>query len=132
METTCSRSVFFCAISTATQRPFPIDRSVGREPARGSFHLGRLTFDLRLLDLWRCLCIFFFSSCSAAQARRRSYHYSSDSLSMSCIAFSPLGRFLETFFSRTSYLSRVRSHSHVPGHTKLTVLWMALTLFLGL
>jgi hypothetical protein len=25
--------------------------------------------------------------------------------------------FFETFFSRTSYLSSVRSQSHVPGHT---------------
>jgi len=60
------------------------------------------------------------------------FSFYSESLSISCIAFSPLGRFLETFFSRTSYLSRVKSQSHVPGQTKLTVLWMTLALFLGL
>jgi hypothetical protein len=106
---------------------------------------GKVNFDLWLLDLWRCI-FFLMSGCSGSID-----HNYSDSLSMSCIAFSPLGRceikqqhqliafclvrdteftglelitrngslltFLETFFSRTSYLSRVRSHNHVPGHT---------------
>jgi len=56
----------------------------------------------------------------------------SESDSMLPIAFNPLGLFLDIFFSLTSYRSRVRSHNHAPGLTRLRVRWMNLARFLGL